>query len=613
MSVTSARARRAAIAVLAAVVALAAVAEAGPRKRKRKKRGKKARPVPVQPAPAPAEPAPTPDPAEPPATAEPVPVPVPPAQPASGATAPEHATLDDPFPPAPPPPAATPTIPALEAGTPGIDRRGGGGATPDDLDVRLTLSSFLYRESGASGPPLVDMGAPVEGASPVRRYFGDLRAELADDGFTFDGRMRQTTSQRYQSGAGAGGEYDLRTLSYRIGSGTSSIVLGRQLIEPVGATRIDGASGTLRLSDAFSATAFAGALPQIGSRSVDTDYPTIVNPDGTTGSRLVPIGGGAGVTYTRPNLHGDLGVGAAYVPQQVVAATSTEKSRVFVATSGYGRPARWLDVYHLGLVDVAGAAGTSVTNASLGVNAHPTASLQLSASINHVGTDVLQIAARNVLVDPDPTAIGIVQNDIAVVRVAQDVARVGASLALARSRFEVSVSGSVHRRPAVSVDLADGGTFAFPEARSGSVGIVVLDRKSIAGLRVSASATITFPLGTDVPNRARGGVVRLTGSRAFAGGRGEIEADVAVRRSRDVGGGSSCGEITDVLSCYGASTTTSAQAGALATWRIGREWLVLVDAHAGALTGESSAMTGTVAWPTVLSLTAFARVQWRYH
>jgi len=74
-----------------------------------------------------------------------------------------------------------------------------------------------------------------------------------------------------------------------------------------------------------------------------------------------------------------------------------------------------------------------------------------------------------------------------------------------------------------------------------------------------------------------------------------------------------CTEITDVLACYGASTTTAVQAGALVSWRIGREWLLLVDAHLGVLAGQSSAMAGTVDWPTVVSFTGFARVQWRYH
>ena len=75
------------------------------------------------------------------------------------------------------------------------------------LDIKLTLSSFLYRQVGSDAPPIVGEGAMIESASPVRRYFGDLRMELSDDGLAFDGRTRQTPSERYQSGASGGAEY----------------------------------------------------------------------------------------------------------------------------------------------------------------------------------------------------------------------------------------------------------------------------------------------------------------------------------------------------------------------------------------------------------------------
>jgi hypothetical protein len=85
------------------------------------------------------------------------------------------------------------------------DGSDGSGAL-DDLDLRLTLSTFLFRETGADAPALVDQGATLQNASPVRRYFGDLRAELSAGGLVLDARIRQTTSERYQAGASGGGE-----------------------------------------------------------------------------------------------------------------------------------------------------------------------------------------------------------------------------------------------------------------------------------------------------------------------------------------------------------------------------------------------------------------------
>jgi hypothetical protein len=496
-----------------------------------------------------------------------------------------------------------------------VQRRGSDEPKSDDLDLRLTLSSFLFRESGSDAGPIVTDGAPVESASPVRRYFGDLRMELSAEGLTFDGRVRQTTSQRYQAGAGAGGEYEVRALNYRIGSQRTGVILGRQYVDAVGATKIDGGAIVQRLSKVWSGTLFGGAFPALGSRSIDTDYPAINNADGTTGSPMIPLTSGLGITYNTPDVHGDVGLAGVYVAQEVPGATSSEKSRVFTTASGYARPAAALDIYHYALVDVAGGGGVNLVNGSLGINAHPVESVQLSASVNHVSVDLLTIAARNVLTDPDPDAIGIVQNDIAVIRVSQDVVRAGTSVALARSRFEISLSGGFHRRPEVSVALADGSgsKVAFPEARSADATLVVLDRKSLGGVRASASATLTFPIGKDVPNRSRGAIVRLTAMRAFLDSRAELTADVMVERFRDLANASMCADSLNVFACFSTSTTAAGQAGVLGSYRVAREWLVLLDTHVGVQDVDStSTLMGSVAWPRVYSVTAFARVQWRY-
>lgn len=483
---------------------------------------------------------------------------------------------------------------------------------PAQTDLRLTLSTFLYRETGDAAPPLVDMGAEVPSASPVRRYFGDLRIELTDGGFELDGRVRQTASERYQSGATGDSEYELRSLRLRAGTSTTSLIVGRQFIDAAGATKIDGVAVERALTAKLRATLFGGAFPQLGSRSLDTDYPEIRLEDGSEGSPLIPITGGLGAAYTGERAHGSLGLVAVHVMQDVPAATPEESSRVFLTANGYARPARMLDIYHFALLDVAGASGVNLTNGSLGINAQPASDLQLSLALHHVSTDILQIAARNVLTDPDPTAIGIVQNNIAVIRVSQDLVRTGASLALARSRFELSTTAGVRRRPALDVALADGGTVAFPEARSADLTMAITDRRSLAKLRVTASATLTYPLGDNLPNRARGTVARLSAGRVFFDNRGEVEADVMVERFRDLSGGGMCSTSLDPFTCYGASSTTAAQAGALASWRVAREWLLLADAHVGVRSVSSTSITGTVDYPAAYSLTAFLRAQWRY-
>ncbi|MCX5741826.1 MAG: hypothetical protein NT062_04915 [Proteobacteria bacterium] len=502
----------------------------------------------------------------------------------------------------PPPPSET----AVEATAP----------TPTDLDLRLSLSSFLYRETGSDAPPLIDQGAAQDNASTVKRYFGDLRVELTDGGFALDGRVRQTTSQRFQSGVDGGAEYDLRTLAYRLGGAGTSVTIGRQFIDSVGATKVDGVAFHQRLASVLGVTVFAGLSPVLGSRSLATDYPRS-QVAGVSGARLLPLTGGLGVSYGTPNYHGDVGVAGVYVAQDVPTATSDEASRVFTTASGYWQPSRVVDLYHFALLDVAGQNKVALTNGSVGLDVRPVADLQLTASVHHVGIDVLQIAARNLLADPDPTTAGILQNDLAVIRVSQDQARAGASLALAHQRFELSASGGVHRRPTISVPLADGsGTVDFPGARSADATFALLDRRSIAGLRASLAGTLTYPIGDDLPNRARATTVRLAASRAFGNERGALELDLTGSRFSSVGsngGMTTCMNALDVFACFSTSKTTAAQVGALASWRVGREWIVVADAHVGYRDTTSTTIAGSTAWPAVYTVTSFVRVQWRYH
>ena len=102
----------------------------------------------------------------------------------------------------PPTEAAAPTGPETAATS----------GPPPKLEVRLTLSSFLYRELGDDAAPLVASGAAPATASPVRRFFGDLRGELtaervAGGTVRVDARARATTLERYQAGDD---EYEVR-------------------------------------------------------------------------------------------------------------------------------------------------------------------------------------------------------------------------------------------------------------------------------------------------------------------------------------------------------------------------------------------------------------------
>jgi hypothetical protein len=322
------------------------------------------------------------------------------------------------------------------------------------------------------------------------------------------------------------------------------------------------------------------------------------------------VTGGFGTSYRKDQVYGSIGAAAVYVAQDVPNATSAEASRVYLTANGYARPVRAIDIYHFGLLDVAGGSGVNLTNGSLGINAHATPDLQLTFTAHHVSTDLLQIAARNVLEDPDPTATGLVQNNVAIIRVSQDTVRGGTSLALARSRFEISLSGGYHRRPGVEVALGDGGTVRFPNARSVDSTLTVLDRKSIAKLRASASATVTVPLADNAPNQSRSAVVRFAAGRPWFDDRVELTADLMLARFRNTTDAGACMDSLDVFACFSSSKTRAIETGALAT--TGGTRVVLLDSHVGLHDVEATSIMGTIDYPRVLSVTVFARAQWRY-
>src|SRR5262249_3664474 len=126
--------------------------------------------------------------------------------------------------------------------------------------------------------------------------------------------------------------------------------------------------------------------PPPGPPSLDTDYVHARNPDGSDGALIVPLTGGLGVAYQVPDYHGDLGIAAVRVVQDVPDAAA-DMSRVFATSSGYWRFGAPVDAYHFAVLDVAGTGGVHLTNGSVGLDARPVAGVQLSLALHHVSTD----------------------------------------------------------------------------------------------------------------------------------------------------------------------------------------------------------------------------------
>ena len=444
--------------------------------------------------------------------------------------------------------AAPTTAPATDAAT-GPETAATAPA-PAGLEVRLTLSSFLYRELGDDAAPLVAGGAAPATASPVRRFFGDLRGELTAErvgGGTVrvDARTRAATLERYQAGAD---EYEVRALTYARPLGPAELRLGRQVVDAVGATKIDGAMVAAPVTARVRVTGFAGAYPQRGSRSVTTDYPTLAS-----GDRLVPIAGGAGLGYRRAAVHGDVGVVGVVGSADVPGTTAADGRRGFVTTSGYARPHAAIDLYWHGIVDVIAAGGARVTAASAGLDLWPHPAVDVAITGHHVEPELFALAARDALAAPDPAAAGQIENGTAIVRVAQDAARASVSVAAAATRFQLTAAAGWHRRPAVAVPLTGGGAITIAAAQMAELTMTALDRRGLGGTRLELSGTALVPLGDASATRSRALVARLVVARARPSH--EVVVDVSGHRHADLGGGGGCAML-DPRACLGTSTST---------------------------------------------------------
>ena len=489
-----------------------------------------------------------------------------------------------------------------------------------DIDVRITTTAFLHRETGEPGDALVDGGVAPDNASPFSRYFFDLRLQASAQrvdkrGWSTrsDARVRSASDNNVQSGASTGNEYEVRELSVRRAGRRTAFGLGRQTVGEVAATTIDGVRVDLRFNSRWRAVAFGGAYPDRGSRSLDTDYPRVRLGDGMDdGDRIIPIAAGVGGAYATTSLHTTAGMAAIAPLTESPDTGARDDPRLFLTTSGYWRPSRRASLYHYAVADVAGEAGAGLTNLSAGVNANVTRNVLLRASVHHIDTELLALTARNHLEDPDTDAMGVVQNNIEVQRISSDSARGTVSVSLARRRFQLSASGGLRRRPELSVPVSDGSEFTFPETRAAEATLTVLDRRSILGLRLGATFALVTPIGDAAPTASSTRVARVRASRQLAKGRGQWQLDLGYLHGEDSVTSAPCTGL-DPLACYGAASVRALQGGGLLAAPVTKATLLIADVHVGAervtATGEGG---NKVEQPTRLVTTGFLRIQRRF-
>jgi hypothetical protein len=493
----------------------------------------------------------------------------------------------------------------------------------------LTSTSFIYTESADASEPLTGGAVGAEQASPYARYFTDLRAQI--DGkhlfggrwdVRLDGRVRvarppeegalvsQPQPIRTQSGTFGDNEYELRELYVVRGGESSDLFVGRQQVLDLAAIKIDGVRLVYSLGKRWNAFALAGLYPARSSRSLDSDY---VGVDATTGASVAvyPVAAGAGAAYRTQQAYGSVGVGGILPLGDDIVTGDAETTRVFATAQGYTRLGQKLDAYHYLVVDFAGADGFAITNGSVGLDWNPQPRLHVTGAFHRVDTETLNVQAQALLEDPNPVE-GLVQNNVQVLRIASDQARLGVSAALGQQqRFELSVQGALRRRGDIEVPSGAMATTTIPAAQGGEVTFQAVDRRSILGLRLTGSVGRFFPIGDVSYHKAESLMARLAVAREFAGGRGEWELEAGYLYTQDQERDTACATPM-VLTCYGSAKLGAPSAGGLLFYRFATDWYGFASAWASTQSLTINDAGTDESQPAILTLSGLLRIAYRF-
>lgn len=508
----------------------------------------------------------------------------------------------------------------------------------------LQWSNFAYRESGGDLPDSAE-GLPAgSAASKFSRYFTDLRLQtdfrhisggrwdarvdmrgryVATPGeYTSPTGMSQSADEnRVQSGFQGENELEIREAWIVHAGKRTDLFFGRQFVPDLGAIKIDGLRFDYASSEKITFLGFGGLYPVRGSRSLTTDYPELRTNDGEPTSNLTEAGrlvtaGGFGAAYRTINMHGALG-GVAIVP------LSSERPRIYATSNGYYRAGTKLDFYHYAILDLFGANADPIalTNLSAGVNYKPGQRLRMTASFNRVDTESLNVQAGAFLDNPVldvPEGGTKVQNEafIQLKRISTNSARGSLSVALGElNRFEITVASAYRYRPEVTLTPANAMAPITLEAAKGvDVYGSIIDRRSLFELRLGVDASRSFAVGDTAFARSEILSFRTFASREIGKGRGEWEAEISYATTKDKSGGmaAACTALSPA-DCFGASQTKVISVGGQVYYRIKGNVFGIGNLYVSQLgLDRVDATGGKTADPSILSLTGFVRVAYRF-
>ena len=458
-----------------------------------------------------------------------------------------------------------------------------------EIDGRVSTTATLYSES-ASG----EATPGNELAAPEDLMFTDLRARASvarDDDRGLKGladfRTRLTGDELGARGYTGGSEYHLRRAYLEQRNKTTRFAAGRQLIGEADAIRIDGITANFDAGGRWRYGAFAGAFPNPFSRSLDTDY------KGIGSASRVPVAGGAHASYKAKTTYGSLAA-ATVVPREN-DVESPEPVRVFVAASGYTRLTPDIDFIHYGVFNLTGVGGAQVVSAQGTANWRASRRVRLSLGASRMSTYAVELYVRDLLETEDPQAEAgaPVQNNLALVRIANTELRAAATLRIGdRSDIFAHVRG--RQRGALAATELPMEIAALDAESQVDVGGGARRRDLVAKIELAARGA--FISGT----RTRSSYGNLSARRSWFRSRLMSELVIGFIRFRD-----NCGE--GEIACTGTSIGTTVRGGGTLIYRT-RHILFLGDYRAARLTSR----VGGESQPTITSHSVLARAQYSF-
>jgi hypothetical protein len=504
-------------------------------------------------------------------------------------------------------------------------------------DGSVTSTTVYYHEQ--SGQPEGLANTPQ--ASPVDRLFTDLRLQFDADHISggrwdlhSDVRFRYVPGScrdirqdpppvlnpctRFQSGTFSGHELDARELYMRRGGDTVDWTFGRQYVLDIAATKVDGFRWEQGAGD-WKLIVFGGGAPNRISRDIRDDYPELPNvPEGTGSKRALQVVGGGGAAYRFENYYGAFG-GAVIFPISNQRDQAREDPRTYLTSNGYYRMSSNLDFYHYAVVDVTGSNAPTVTNLNAGINYRIASALRTYAQVTRIDTETLTTIAEAHLEDPGSQIAGAIQNNIEVMRIAAESARLGASYSFSENRFELASTLTLRRRPTIQVRDQAGMVAAeilSAEATDGSLQFI--DRRSILGLRLGVTASYSFG---GVPFNLFGGdrnmdrgenlILTVNGTRSLFDGRGDLDTYVTVLQSNDETRATECDPAT-IESCYGTASIQTLGAGTVLHWRFLEDWFIVGGLNAAVQRFNTVVGGVQQTQPLMISTSLFTRLAYRF-